>query len=256
MNKDEPRTTHHVDVTSHVAELNNLGVQQFEARNYQTAVDLFREALEWKTSPVGDSGRICQFHPPSDHPSSSSFVTNPCTPILKAKAPTDEYGSDGQPFLRFSQALEITQCSGAYSGNQVINEVFLSAIIIWNMGLVYHCTSRGRQDRLKRANALYLKSWSLVEAFVATGSRGNLMVDFFTQALLNNLGSCCQEMDHVADTRMWSDHLIYYAQSIAASFTQEPADAVSERLQEQTNNFVLNAIIRLQCRPSFLAPAA
>ena len=47
-----------------------------------------------------------------------------------------------------------------------------------------------------------------------------------------------------------------YAQSIAASLPDEPMDTVSERLQEQTNNFVLNAIMRLQCRPSFLAPAA
>jgi hypothetical protein len=181
---------------------------------------------------------------------------NACAPILKARAPSDDCANDSQPFLRFSQALEVTECFGAYSGNDIVNEVIMSAIIIWNMGLVYHCTSQGKEDRLRRATALYLKSWTLVEAFVSNGSSGNLMVDFFTQALLNNLGSCCQELDQVQDARMWSGHLICYAQSITASFPDEPMDSISEMLQEQTNNFVLNAIMRLQCRPSFLAPAA
>ena len=240
------------DTPSGVAALNNLGVRNFEAKNYQAAADLFRDAVEWMISPVRENGRKHQSRSLLEQ--ATSFSSNPFTPILKAKKPSDDCVNDSQHFLCFSQALEVTE--GAYSSDQMVNEVFLSAIIIWNMGLVYHCTSHDREDRLRRASTLYLKSWSLVEAFVSRGSSGNLMVDFFTQALLNNLGSCFQQLDHVQDARMWSDHLISYAQSIAASFPDEPLDAVSERLQEQTNNFVLNAIMRLQCRPSFLAPAA
>jgi hypothetical protein len=255
MNRQAPTRVVRYNVTSRVAEFNNLGVQYFEAQNYQAAVDLFRNALEWITSPLRESDEICLPRSPAIH-TSTRVVTNLFTPILKAKVPSDDCTNDSQPFLRFSQALEVTDFKEAYSENQMVNEVILSAIIIWNMGLVYHCTSRGIDDRLRRANALYLKSWSLVESFVSNGSCGNLMVDFFTQALLNNLGSCCQERDHVHDARMWSDHLICYAQSITASFPEEATDAASVRLQEQTNNFVLNAIMRLQCRPSFLAPAA
>jgi len=254
MNKQTPTRFHHNGETPPgVAALNNLGVQYFEAKNYQGAVDLFRDALERITSPIRDVGRKCQERSLAEQPTSS---TNPFTPILKAKIPNDECVNDSQYSLCFSQALEVTELSGAYSGNQMVNEAFLSAIIIWNLGLVYHCTSFGREDRLRRASTLYLKSWSLVEAFVSSGSSGNLVVDFFIQALLNNLGSCFQQLDHVQDTRLWSDHSILYAQSIAASLPDEPMDTVSERLQEQTNNFVLNAIMRLQCRPSFLAPAA
>jgi hypothetical protein len=81
------------------------------------------------------------------------------------------------------------------------------------------------------------------------------MMDFFTQALLNNLGCCCQELDLHTEAQMWSDQLISYAQSMALYHADDSSD-VSTKLQEQTNHFVLNAIMLLQCRPSYLASAA
>ncbi len=185
-----------------------------------------------------------------------SCKINPCAPILKAKLPNDDASMDVQSFLCFTQAMEIVDSPTAYSTNPMANEVVLSAMIIWNMAVVYHFTSCGDDNnRLTKAHSLYLKCWNLVEFLVYDGSNGNPMMDFFTQALLNNLGCCCEQLALHDDAQMWSDHLISYAQSMGFYHADDSSD-VSTRLQEQTNHFVLNAIMRLQCRPSFLASAA
>eukprot|EP00429_Kryptoperidinium_foliaceum_P008190 CAMPEP_0176006388 /NCGR_PEP_ID=MMETSP0120_2-20121206/2694_1 /TAXON_ID=160619 /ORGANISM="Kryptoperidinium foliaceum, Strain CCMP 1326" /LENGTH=242 /DNA_ID=CAMNT_0017339121 /DNA_START=124 /DNA_END=852 /DNA_ORIENTATION=- len=241
---------------SRVVQMNNLGVIHFEAKNYQNAISLFHGALQGITAPSMAAGNECSGVCCNDMDTGSCVAGNTsCVPILKAKVPCDEDLTDSHLFLSFTQSMEIDSSPTAYSDNPLVSEVLMSAIIIWNMALVYHYTSRGNLSQLKKAYALYLKSWKLVEHIVCHGSRGNPMVDFFTEALLNNLGSCCQELDHESDARMWSDHLISYAQSIASSL-QDVRTEISKRLEEQVNNFVLNAIIRLQCRPSFLAAAA
>lgn len=240
-----------------VVEKNNLGVKCYEARNYQSAVNFFRNALESITSPTAAECESCTLALPHHNCLSGAVgsVVNPFIPILKAKLLSEDGPMDAQTFHCFTQAMEVVSSPTAYSENPIANEMILSAIIIWNMAIVYHCTSRGSGNRLRRAYALYLKSWNLMESLVCHGSRGNHMIDFFTQALLNNLGGCCQELGHNDDARFWSDQLIFYAQSIGTSMSDEPSD-VSALLQEQTNHFVLNAIMRLQCRPSYLAAAA
>lgn len=241
---------------SKVVQLNNFGVQCFEAKDYLGAINRFREALEWISSPVfhSETVNVDEQHICSSQ-SACSCTINPCAPILKAKVPSDDTCTDVQSFLCFTQAMEIVDSPTAYSTNPMANEVLMSAMMIWNMAVVYHCTSRGNDSRLSRAYSLYLKSWNLVEYIVDHGSNGNPMMDFFTQALLNNLGCCCQELGLYSNAQMWSDHLISYAQSMGFYLVDDSSD-VSMRLQEQTNHFVLNAIMRLQCRPSFLASAA
>ena len=219
---------------SKVVQLNNFGVTCYENKDYQRAVILFREALKWISSPA--------FLVETVAPESS--VVDPFAPILKAKVPCDETCTDVQSFLRFNQAMEIVDFQIAYSVNPMANEVLLSAMIIWNMAVVYNCTSCGDRNKLTKSYALYIKSWNLVEYLVYKGSNGNPMMDFFTQALLNNLGCCCQELDLHAEAQMWSDQLISYAQSMGLYHADDSSD-VSTKLQEQTNHFVLNAIMLL-----------
>jgi hypothetical protein len=238
-----------------VVEQNNLGVQFYEARNYHAAVNFFRGALESITSPSVEGATSLPAPPQQCLSGAIDVAVNPCAPILKAQLPSEDSPTDVQTFHCFSQAMEIVPSPTAYSENPMANEMIISAIVIWNMAVVYHCTSKGAGNRLRRAYALYLKSWSLVENLVFHGSRGNSMIDFFTQALLNNLGGCCQELGDLSDSRFWSDQLIAYAQSVGSPMPDETSE-VSTRLQEQTNHFVLNAIMRLQCRPSHLAAAA
>lgn len=247
-----------------VAELNNVGVSCFETKKYQQAVSQFREALQSITAPTIETQEVsAQEQATFDECSSKTLGCNdPCAPILKAQVPREDTSTDSQCFLCFAQAMEIVSSPTAYSENPNVNEVLVSAMIIWNMAVVYHTTSYGVSERLERAYALYMKSWSLLENLVCNGSTGNHMIDFFTQALLNNLGGCCQALNQYSDARMWSDHLISYAQTIGVDNQEEEEERevhdsnVAARLQEQTNHFVLNAIMRMQCRPSFLASAA
>ena len=236
-----------------VAEQNNLGVACFEANDFQKAVSMFRDALEWSTTLIDDSNVVSA--PELANLPRPLNVVNPFAPILKARLPHEDDSTDAQSLLCFIQALEIVASPTAYSDNPVVNDVLVSAMVIWNMAVVYHYTSHDFLDGLVTAYALYIKSWGLVENIVCDGSSGNYVIDFFTQALLNNLGCCCQELGRDCDARMWADELISYAQTIGSLSSEEYPNALA-RLQEQTNHFVLNAIVRLQCRPSCLASAA
>lgn len=239
------------DNISSVVERNNTGVAFFESKKYSQALTLFLDALKCISSPAPvatiSHKEVRQTIP----------ITNPFIPILKARLPCVEDVTDIQGLLVYTQAIEIVSTPKAYDSNPLINDAFVSAMVIWNMALVYQCTSLGHEHRMEKSYLLYYKGWKLVESYICHGSLGNPMVDFFVLALLNNLGWCCQELGECENAKIWSNHLITYAQSSTSVRPVEMNDQdLSFVLQEQTNNFVLNAIMRLQCRPSFLAAAA
>jgi tetratricopeptide (TPR) repeat protein len=246
---------------SQVVELNNLGVVYFEARQFPQALTLFRDALQLIITPGTPASQASPLPP-----SQQRQQVNPCTPILKAAAHqhriSDMGGDDASQHM---QAIEIVPTPKAYSEDPLASQTIVASMVIWNLALVYHITSNHNQARLQKAYSLYKKSWILVQPLILehyhqqnATTTNHPVVDLFVQALLNNLADCCQQLHNYEHAELWSERLLSYAGSIsaanAAAATSDPT--ILAILQEQTDQFVLNAIMRLQCRPSHLAAAA
>jgi tetratricopeptide (TPR) repeat protein len=245
-------------------ELNNLGAACFEARQFLRAMVLFRDALQCVNSPPVDEVS------PTKVPLKIALTSNPCAPILNGQMERSkrtnlvtDLSSSLEAVQSFDKAIEIVSTpADVYSKDPLINQDILSAIIAWNLALaVDHLNSSSNymisySARLHKAYSLSLHSWSLVQHVVDQGSQGNLAVDFFGQALLDNLAECCQQLDDYAQARDWSSRLIDYAQSIIPASRDNEDPVIAAMLQEQTTQLVLNAIVRLQWRTSHLAPAA
>mmetsp|Transcript_114223 Transcript_114223/g.170871 ORF Transcript_114223/g.170871 Transcript_114223/m.170871 type:complete len:156 (-) Transcript_114223:155-622(-) len=138
---------------------------------------------------------------------------------------------------------------GAYSSAPMVNHMILSAIIIWNMGVVFHAKCGSDQSppnekdtrRLQKAYSLYVNSLSLVDQLVEHGSYGNAVVDLFAQSLLFNLWDCCKRLNLEALSEEVNGRLLRYSASIQRHYDDAP-DAL-EILQTQTRQFVVNAIL-------------
>jgi tetratricopeptide (TPR) repeat protein len=140
----------------------------------------------------------------------------------------------------------------------LINSTIVSAIIIFNLSIVYHL--KGLEGgsgsissmRLRKARALYQKSQNLlIDAGVPLGATGNPVIDVLSMALFNNLAHVAFELSSYEESRQFFDFLIRFALTVVPS---KYGDAfVAALLDQQKSSFLLNAII-LQVPK--LAPAA
>jgi hypothetical protein len=103
--------------------------------------------------------------------------------------------------FKHSQTIEVVATPIAYSEIPLTNQVILSAMIIFNLALIYHVKSDNQAERLRKAQSLYQSSWRLVQHVLEEGSKGNPVVDLFAQALLNNLGECSHKLHDYAHGR-------------------------------------------------------
>jgi tetratricopeptide (TPR) repeat protein len=246
---------------SQVVELNNLGVVYFEARQFPQAMTLFRDALQRVITP-GTPFTQASPLPPSQQRQQA----DPCSPILKAAAHRHRISDmGGDDYFQHTHAIEIVPTPKAYSEDPLANLTIVASMVIWNLALVYHIKSNHNQARLQKAYSLYKKSWILVQPLIldqyhqqnATATK-HPVVELFVQPLLNNLADCCQQLHNYEHAQLWSERLLSYARSISAANAAAASSdtAILAILQEQTDQFVLYAIMRLQCRPSHLAAAA
>jgi hypothetical protein len=242
---------------SFVVDWNNRGVAHFEDGGLPQAMALFRDALQCATAsdttPTGTS-RSSGSNTNEMRKNMSAFqVTNSCTPVFKASMNQDSE-KDIDDF-KHSQAIEVVATPNAYSEDPLTNQVILSAMIIFNLALIYHVKSGNQAERLRKAQSLYQSSWRLVQHVLEEGSKGNPVVDLFAQALLNNLGECSHKLHDYAQTRFWSERLLKFAHSIPSSPSCYEDPTIATILQKQSYQFVLSATMRMQ-PPSYLASAA
>jgi tetratricopeptide (TPR) repeat protein len=241
---------------SFVVDWNNRGVAHFEDGGFPQAMALFRDALQCATTGDNAPTSTSTSRSSSTHEirrMSAIQVTNSCTPVFKASIKQD--GNKDIDDFKHSQAIEVVATPNAYSDDPLTNQVILSAMIIWNLALIYHVKSDNQTERLLKAQSLYQSSWRLVQHVLEQGSKGNPVVDLFAQALLNNLGECSHKLQDYAQTRFWSEKLLKFAHSIPSSPSSYEDPAIATILQKQSYQFVLSATMRMQ-PPSYLASAA
>eukprot|EP00339_Tiarina_fusa_P006407 CAMPEP_0117059542 /NCGR_PEP_ID=MMETSP0472-20121206/41375_1 /TAXON_ID=693140 ORGANISM="Tiarina fusus, Strain LIS" /NCGR_SAMPLE_ID=MMETSP0472 /ASSEMBLY_ACC=CAM_ASM_000603 /LENGTH=267 /DNA_ID=CAMNT_0004777321 /DNA_START=83 /DNA_END=886 /DNA_ORIENTATION=+ len=236
---------------------NNSGVQCFEAGQSAEAMARFRCALNLVTSSSSTTSNGHDENHQDIMQSSAILPLSPqppiesTTPLRKARHFLRSDESVNQFVYAHPIELDTNPC--AYSSAPMVNHMILSAIIIWNMAVVFHANSgvpaHGRDPssndkdtrRLHKAYSLYLNSLSLVDQLLEHGSYGNAVVDLFAQALLFNLWDCCKRLKLDAQSAEWNCRLLRYSVSIRQHYEDAP-DAL-EVLQIQTRQFVVNTIL-------------
>jgi hypothetical protein len=169
--------------------------------------------------------------------------------------------------LLYTQPIEVIGTPQAYSKDSEASQVILSAMIIWNMAMICHLkgytttASADHKDanrQFRMARSLYIDCLTLVQHILERGSNGNPTVDLFLQALLNNLGDCCWQLQEYYEAGVWARALLSYARSSlgSAPHQEEEDSSILATLKEQTRLFALNAVTLLHIRPSHLAAAA
>jgi hypothetical protein len=240
---------------------NNTGVQCFESGHCAEAMARFRYALNLVTGPSSASSDSHAIGQAAGESSSAKLPLSPqppiesTTPLRKARNFLQSDESTNQ--FVYAHPIELDVNPGAYSSAPMINHMILSAIIIWNMGVVFHSKSGfppppggdGEQEsddsrdtrRLHKAHSLYMNSLSLVEQLLEHGSYGNAVVDLFAQALLFNLWDCCKRLNWESESDEWSGRLMRYSVSIRGYYGDSP-DALAI-LQAQARQFAVNTIL-------------
>jgi hypothetical protein len=168
--------------------------------------------------------------------------------------------------LLYTQPIEVIGTPQAYSKDSEESQEILSAMIIWNMAMICHLKGytttsadhhKGANRQLRMARSLYIDCATLVQHILEQGSNGNPTVDLFLQALLNNLGDCCWQLEEYHEAGIWARALLSYARSSLGSAPHQEEDpSILATWEEQTRLFALNAVTLLHIRPSHLAAAA
>jgi tetratricopeptide (TPR) repeat protein len=150
-----------------------------------------------------------------------------------------------------SIAMDTSQLSSA-------NLALIYAVIIYNMGLVYHV--RGRECRsscaLEKATELYEKALSIVmlelESTAPASSSRNPIVDLLRMALLKHLADIQCSLSNHQLARALGDELLGFITSVGCFSYRD--SRVTELMQAQVGCFLTYSFSLIQ--GSLLAPAA
>jgi hypothetical protein len=251
-------SVHHVTL-SMGAECNNIAVDHFEAGNFAQALVLFRDAYHG-FSRVGAIAQEDNFLPTTI----LGRVTDPQTPLRNASRRLVEKrksNSSEDGFL-YEYPFQVVATPKAYSSDPAVNQAILSAMVAWNMALVYHLNRKigGNQVKnLRKAYAMYHHSWGLIQSHVLVEGRrrsGSPMADLFAQALMNNLADCAWQLQKYDDARSWTQRLVTYSRSIPILPYKNYDPNVTPTLRELTFQFCLNALMMLEAVPTYVAQCA
>jgi hypothetical protein len=184
-------------------------------------------------------------------------------------APTAAAAMAGSPFVH-ARGLPIFGMAGAYSDDVMLSASCVSAILIFNLGVVYHVkamqggtvssNSSCGTNCLTKAKTLYTHSLTLLHqsrgwdcCTVNGASAADPVMDLLSMALFNNLGHVCYEQSNYEESRLFFQDLVGFALTVTPSGYDNDDDSLTLCMNEYKKHFLLNAMI-LNARPT--APAA
>lgn len=284
-----------------VIEHNNTGVDYFEAGDYSASFRCFRESLllfkqrfqnqqeQQACHPEGSSPLTCHAQA-SIRPLSCSDA---CMALIRHKSPTC---SDTQEFIQDSCSscpgfVLHTQCirllpsfPGVLASDHTLGDRLVSAILVFNCGLVFHVQGqkKGSLHHIRKAFTLYQQAVALLQDPVYDGSlfppqnelslrgkvTGNALLDLLHMAILNNMGLIlrCDLLDH-SKSRLLFGQLVACAHAFQKTYASSPLTKSNEdkanqheqhcmyNIFAQVDEFLLNAVA-FNCADPPGAPAA
>ena len=240
-------------------QLNNAGVACLDSGKTLQALNLFREAL---------THTMVQLRKPDSLPG-SLHATNTCqstseslpfestlTPDFMSLFPGICEGSQNWvPFIH-ARAMRIIANHGAYAKDPMVNATLNSAIIIFNLAVVYHVKAVGESvsqgPRLCKAKSLYEKSYLLLaDCNVLACAGGNPTIDLLSMALLNNLAQITYELTEYDSSQLYFQELVRFAHSVSPDAYGNCS--IATFMDYQKSSFLLNAMF---LHAPSIAPAA
>jgi tetratricopeptide (TPR) repeat protein len=294
-----------------VIEHNNSGVNYFEGGDYSAAFRCFRESLvlfkarfqdqqqeeQLTCHPRGacSSSRASSCHAYSTESRSSIqplSCSEACMALVRHRPPfcstTQEYYmqdscSTAPGFVLHTQCIRLLpNFPGVLSSDPSLGDRLVSAILVFNCGLVFHVQGqkKGSLHHIHKALTLYQQAVALLQdpvgdsiSFVhpsETSSRGkvtgNALLDLLHMAILNNMGLIlrCDLLDH-AKSRLLFGQLVACAHAFQKAYAFSPLTNENKAQQqeqscmynmfEQVDEFLLNAVA-FNCADPPGAPAA
>lgn len=228
--------------------LNNMAVSFLTFQNLNKAFELLREAL-FQTICVVD---------PHCSETVDALVADRTTksgPILyQSLAVKDSAYQDTEEkrtgcscasiTFVYSDGIRLLPSGIAFSCDNLVNEIAVSSIIIFNLGVAYHVngleTYSGPQ--LTKSLSMYQKAYVLLlDVGIPPMPTGNAMVDLLFMALFNNLAHVCFELVNYEESERYFDSLYRFAYAISPIFYDDPA--ARDAIEQHKRNFLLNAVI-------------
>jgi hypothetical protein len=175
---------------------------------------------------------------------------------------TDTHQQFGGAYNRFvySRGMRMLTAPGdCFSHDLVQDGTIRSAIVVYNLALVFHLKGFNKNEalHLQKAKHLYEHSYQLLVDTIRPfggGPTGNASVDLLVLALMNNLAEISLEMSgYYDDTRAMFEHLLEFAVSTRSREYGE--EEVSAFMEQESSYFLLNASI-LGLAPAAAAAAA
>jgi hypothetical protein len=251
--------------TQRAAQYNNAGVALVGDGQLLEALNTFRQALECIMGLLGtsrvpektltshvsseiDFSRIAYSIPfPFNHRKQTAKRSNRCKSSEDLREDTCS--------LLHTTPFTMDPRAGAYSEDCLLNTSVVSAIILFNLGVLYHLKSmegNGSERKLIKARDLYEKSRILLtDAGVSLAPTGNPVVDVLYMAIMNNLAQVSYDLSSYDAARCYVYLLIEFALSIEPVLYSSIQTAYI--MESEKNRFLLMASLR---HIPELAPAA
>lgn len=204
-----------------VIDENNQGVEFYERQEYINAFRCFRQALvlfktrfqeQESAAPVVLASQRRNEHG-SIRPLSCSAAR---TALGEWSSPPEEEEASGC-FVLHTQCFRLLPgLPGLLSSDPLQEDRLVSAILVFNCGLVFHRQGQATCSvaHMQKAYALYQQAFTLLEDQIHAYTRpachqeattGNALVDFLCMAILNNMGLIlrCDFLDHMQSKRIF-----------------------------------------------------
>ncbi len=254
--------------TQRAAQFNNAGVVLVGWGQLLEALNTFRQALECIMGLLGTS-RLPEKTLSSPASSVQSevdfsrgsfsipfpFNARKHTSNKRKNRCTTAELSDDTCSLLHTTPFSMDPRVGAYSEDSLLNTSVVSAIILFNLGVLYHLKSmegHGSERKLIKARDLYEKSRILLtDAGVSIAPTGNPVVDVLYLAVMNNLAQVSYDLSSYDAARCYAYLLIEFALSIGPVLYSSMQTAYT--MESEKNRFLLMASLR---HIPELAPAA
>lgn len=138
---------------------------------------------------------------------------------------------------------------GAYSTDPLLTTSIMSAVVLCNIGIIYHLKSleeRGCEDiagQLFKAWGLYEKSHLLLRESLVWGSAtGNPTLDLLFMVVANNLGQVSFDLSCFDDSKHYYYILRDFCMSVVPTVYADLGTATF--LNQERNKFLLNALLK------------
>jgi len=242
-------------------DLNNSGVACFRAGDRSSAVRLFKLAVssligslnveDYEANPSSDTDH--------DENNGSLDLFRSLSAELQVPLQTDQH-SFPEPSVSdyiYVNPMNLMSSKNAYASDSLVDVTVQSAMVLFNIGLVYHLVGQDDicscdESNIVKAKKLYERATSLLCncSSSAYASSGRPVVDILSMAILNNLGAAAHQLNLYEE----SEHYLRGLNILASSLRIPDAnEEMKDILRYYQSYFLFNSV---SLQPPTRAPAA